>query len=253
MRRLRRRAPHAEKRNRSRDPRGRPRNYRGRSALSTFETLVFDLDGTLTDPYVGITRSYQFAREKLGLSLLPEGDLRGLIGPPMQQVFSVLSDGSAALVPSAIAAYRERYSTIGLFENVVYPGIPGALTSLAQSYRLFVCTSKPGTFATRILEHFDLSKYFDGIYGCELDGTRADKRELLQWLLEQEHVDGFAAAMIGDRKFDVAAALANGLTPYGVLWGHGTEAELQAAGARKCFSAAGDLCGEFPPAARTRP
>ncbi len=171
----------------------------------------------------------------------------------MQEVFSALSDGNAELVAHAIIAYRERYSTIGLFENVVYPGIPAALATLAESYRLFVCTSKPGTFATRILEHFDLSKHFAGIYGCELDGTRADKRELLQWLLEQEGVDGSGAAMIGDRMFDVAAALANGLTPYGVLWGHGSETELRAARAKSCFRAAEDLCAEFPPPARTRP
>jgi phosphoglycolate phosphatase len=244
--------PHAQKRHRSRDPRGRPRNHRGRSDLSSFETLVFDLDGTLTDPYDGITRSYQYARAKLGLNRLPESDLRGLIGPPMQEVFSALSDGNAELVSDAVAAYRERYSTIGLFENVVYPGIPAALATLAPSYRLFVCTSKPGTFATRILDHFDLSQYFAGIYGCELDGTRADKRELLQWLLEQENVDGSRAAMIGDRMFDVAAALANGLTAFGVLWGHGSEDELRAAGAQTCFTSPGELGAHFAAAARAR-
>jgi phosphoglycolate phosphatase len=213
------------------------------------ETLVFDLDGTLTDPYVGITRSFQYAREQLGLTVLLESDLRGLIGPPMQEVFSFLSDGDAALVAAAVAAYRERYSRIGLFENVVYPDIPDALSALAQSHRLFVCTSKPATFAVRILEHFGLAKYFAGIYGCELDGTRADKRELLRWLLDREQFDGRDAAMIGDRKFDVAAALANGVTPVGVLWGHGTEAELREAGARSCIPAPRDLLDHFAAAA----
>jgi phosphoglycolate phosphatase len=250
---LRRRPPHAQERDRSRHSRGRPRNHRGRGDLSSFETLVFDLDGTLTDPYDGITRSYQYAREQLGLNLLPESDLRGLIGPPMQEVFSTLSGGNAALVADAISAYRERYATIGLFENVVYPGIPEALATLSESYRLYVCTSKPGTFATRILDHFDLARYFAGIYGCELDGTRADKRELLKWLLEQENVDGAAAAMIGDRMFDVAAALANSLTPYGVLWGHGSEAELRAAGAQTCFTSPAELGAHFASATGTRP
>lgn len=159
----------------------------------------------------------------------------------MQHVFSTLSDGDEHLVAKAIAAYRERYSTIGLYENVVYEGIPEALATLANSYTLYVCTSKPAAFAVPILEHFALAQYFAGIYGCELDGTRADKRELLAWLVEHEHVDPGTAAMIGDRKFDVAAALSNGLTPIGVLWGHGNEAELREAGALRCLTAPSEL------------
>lgn len=217
------------------------------TAARRLETLVFDLDGTLTDPYVGITRSYQYAREKLGLDLLPESDLRGLIGPPMQHVFSILSDGDATLVSAAIAAYRERYARVGLFENVVYPGIPTTLDALARSYRMFVCTSKPSAFAVPILEHFGLSQYFEGIYGCELDGTRADKRELLAWLLERESLDGDGAAMIGDRSFDVAAALANGLMPVGALWGYGSEAELREAGAESCIAEPEGLQNHFEP------
>jgi phosphoglycolate phosphatase len=169
-----------------------------------------------------------------------------LIGPPMQQVFSTLSDGNQELVTAAIAAYRERYSTIGLFENIVYPGIPEALTTLARSYTLYVCTSKPTAFAVPILEHFGLAHHFARIYGCELDGTRADKRELMQWLLEQEHLDAADAAMIGDRKFDVAAALAHGVTPHGVLWGHGSEPELREAGAVACLAHPDQLPGCFP-------
>ena len=214
--------------------------------MSRPETLIFDLDGTLTDPYEGITRSYQHAREQLGLDRLPDSDLRDMIGPPMQDVFLTLSGGNAGLVAEAIALYRERYARVGLFENVVYPGIPEALTALAQSYRLYVCTSKPTTFSVRILEHFDLAKYFAAIYGCELDGTRADKRELMKWLLERERIDGSKAAMIGDRKFDIAAARANGVKPYGVLWGHGNEAELRAAGAVALINAPGDLLATFP-------
>jgi phosphoglycolate phosphatase len=239
---LRRRSPHAQKRHRGRDPRGRPGNHRGRSHLNT---LVFDLDGTLTDPYVGITRSYQHAREQLGLGALPDTDLRGMIGPPMQDVFLSLSGGNTDLVADAIAHYRERYGRVGLYENEVYPGIPEALATLAQTYRLFVCTSKPHTFAVPILEHFDLARYFAGIYGCELDGTRADKRQLLAWLIEQERVDPGTAVMIGDRKFDIAAALANGLTPIGVLWGHGNEAELREAGATRTLAAPADLTTYF--------
>jgi phosphoglycolate phosphatase len=170
-----------------------------------------------------------------------------MIGPPMQDVFLALSGGNADLVAGAIAHYRERYAKIGLFENVVYPGIPEALAQLAQSFTLYVCTSKPTAFAVPILEHFDLAQHFAGIYGCELDGTRADKRELLAWLLAQEHVDAASATMIGDRKFDIAAALANGLTPVGVLWGHGTEAELRAAGATSTIASPPGLIPHFAP------
>jgi phosphoglycolate phosphatase len=205
------------------------------------QTLVFDLDGTLTDPYVGIARSYQHARERLGLDLLPDSDLRGMIGPPMQEVFLELSGGNADLVADAIAHYRERYARVGLFENIVYPAIPDVLATLAQSHRLFVCTSKPTAFAVPILEHFDLAKHFAGIYGCELDGTRADKRELLAWLIEHEQVEPATAVMIGDRRFDIAAALANGLTGIGVLWGHGTEDELLQAGATRCIASPREL------------
>jgi phosphoglycolate phosphatase len=208
-------------------------------------TLIFDLDGTLTDPYVGITRSYAHAREQLGLSALPESVLRSLIGPPMHDVFSALSDGKPDLFDAAVAAYRERYSRIGLFENVMYPGIPAALATLAESYRLYVCTSKPTTFATRIIEHFELAPHFAGIYGCELDGTRADKRELMRWLLDRENLQGTDCAMIGDRKFDVAAALAHGVTALGVLWGHGTDDELRAAGAVHCFTSPAELPAYF--------
>jgi phosphoglycolate phosphatase len=166
----------------------------------------------------------------------------------MQDVFFTISGGNTELVTAAITAYRERYASIGLFENVVYPGIPEALTALAQSYRLYVCTSKPTTFSLRILEHFELTQHFAAIYGCELDGTRADKRELMRWLLDHEHVDPATTAMIGDRKFDIIAATTNGVTPYGVLWGHGTAAELTAAGAVSLIANPTDLTTLFAPA-----
>jgi phosphoglycolate phosphatase len=213
--------------------------------MSSLSALIFDLDGTLSDPYVGITRSYRYAREKLGLEALAEDVLRGLIGPPMHVVFSVLSDGEPGLFDAAVTAYRERYADVGLYENFVYPGIPQALSALAARYRLFVCTSKPTAFATRIVEHFDLMRYFNGVYGCEFDGTRADKGELLHWLIDREGLDPAAAAMIGDRKFDIVAALHNDVMPFGVLWGHGSEAELLEAGAVRCFTAPPDVSVHF--------
>jgi phosphoglycolate phosphatase len=209
------------------------------------QTLVFDLDGTLTDPYAGMSRSYLHALKTIGRPPLFESELRSLIGPPMQVVFATLCGGDVELVPAAITAYRERYSRIGLFENVVYPGIREALQVLGRSYELFVCTAKPLTFAKRILERFGLADYFAGIYGSELDGTRADKRELLRWLFERERIVPRGAALIGDRKYDITAALVNGVTPVGVLWGYGTEDELREAGAGTFLTTPSELATHF--------
>jgi phosphoglycolate phosphatase len=197
-----------------------------------FSRLVFDLDGTLTDPYVGISRSYLHALETIGRAPLPESELRGMIGPPMQHVFAALCGDETHLVPDAIRAYRARYADVGLFENTVYPEMHETLAHLAQTHTLYVCTSKPHVFATRILERFDLAPFFTAIYGAELDGTRAHKPDLLRWLLEREGFAPATAVMIGDRSYDVEAATANGLAFVGVRWGFGSDDELTAAGAR---------------------
>jgi phosphoglycolate phosphatase len=219
-------------------------------AAHRLQTLVFDLDGTLTDPYVGISRSFLHALKAIGRAPIGEAEMRGFVGPPMQSVFAALCGDDPGLIPAAISAYRERYSRVGLFENVVYPGIPAALTRLARSYELFVCTSKPTTFAKRILNRFDLAHHFAGIYGSELDGTRSDKRVLLQWLLQHERLVGRGAAMIGDRKFDMEAARANELTPVAALWGYGSEDELRAAGAAAYVGEPADLPAFFEIEAR---
>lgn len=226
-------------------PGARRHAFRRIVILHALKTLIFDLDGTLTDPFEGITRSYQHARERMGLAPLPDHVLPSLIGPPMREVFGVVGEGGSASIDDAVRFYRERYATVGLFENVVYPEIPAVIAELAQSYTLYVCTSKPTVFAVRILEHFELTAHFAAIYGAELDGTRADKRDLLAYLLERERVDPATAVMIGDRKFDIAAALANGVMPCGVTWGHGAEAELREAGARTLVHDPRELLAAF--------
>ncbi len=193
--------------------------------------ILFDLDGTLTDPRDGIVRCIQYALERLGLEPRPEADLLDYIGPPLHESFrELLNTNDEVALTQAVNVYRERYSTIGLLENEVYAGIPEALSALCErGDTLFVATSKPGLYAQQILEHFGLVGYFRKIWGCELDGTRADKGQLIAHLLEQEKLQPGDSLMIGDRLHDAVGARANGVMPVGVLWGYGNEEELTSA------------------------
>jgi phosphoglycolate phosphatase len=194
--------------------------------------VLFDLDGTLTDPHVGITTSIRNAMVELGRPLAPEVDLDWTIGPPLIDVFATLFDGDRDRAEAGVAAYRARYGTVGLFENEVYPGIPELLARLRdEGRRLFVATSKPHVFARRILEHFDLARFFVAIHGSELDGRRAAKTDLIPWILTREKIDPASAVMIGDRAYDVVGARSAGLPTIGVAWGFGGRDELEAAGA----------------------
>ncbi len=195
--------------------------------------LLFDLDGTLTDPKPGITRSIQFALTELKRPAPSEDELAIYIGPPLRKSFAyMLETDDSALIEEALRLYRVRYGDIGLFENQVYPGIPELLASAQQAgKRLFVATAKPRQFAQRILDHFALSQYFDVIYGAEFDGRFDNKADLLAHLFATEGIDPASAVMIGDRDADIKAAKANGVASIGVLWGYGPRAELEAAGA----------------------
>jgi phosphoglycolate phosphatase len=195
--------------------------------------IFFDLDGTLTDPKPGITRSIQYALGKLGCAVPSEDELTWCIGPPLRASLKKLV-GTEDLADTALSLYRERFADIGLFENEVYPGIEHSLSVLAKSgRRLFVATSKPGVYAERIIDHFRLRGYFERIFGSELDGRRADKTELLRHALETVAVAPSQAMMIGDRSHDMVGARNNGMTAVGVLYGYGSEQELVAAGAHQ--------------------
>ena len=203
--------------------------------------LFFDLDGTLTDPRQGILACFRYALNALGVESPPDRDLEPLIGPPLRESFSALLP-EEALVERAVALYRERFAAKGMFENRVYPGIAGALEQLHQSgARLFVATAKPGMFADRILEYFALRRWFHAVYGSELDGRNAHKRDLLAHLLEAESLSRAGAVMIGDRADDVLAAKANGIFSVGVLWGFGSREELAGAGADLLCTTPGKL------------
>jgi phosphoglycolate phosphatase len=197
--------------------------------------LLFDLDGTLTDPFVGITRSVQYAMQKLGRLAPLADDLRWCIGPPLKSAFATLlqTDDEAAM-DEAVRLYRERYSTIGKFENSLIDGIPDMLSIfVARGYFLSVATSKLKTYAGDIIDHFDLRRYFQVLHGSELDGSNAAKGDLVRHILETERIEAGNAVMIGDRLHDMVGAGANGVAAIGVLWGFGDRAELTQAGAAR--------------------
>jgi phosphoglycolate phosphatase len=196
----------------------------------TLPALIFDLDGTLTDPRQGIIRCLLHALQESGVEA-PPGDLTRFIGPPLLDTLTTLT-GSAARGEAALAAYRREYAAGGLLENELYPGIETALQLIAKrAPALFVATSKPRVFAERIVAHFGLAVHFASIYGPELTGELSDKADLLRHLIDRERLSAADIVMIGDREHDVLAARANGVRSIGVTWGFGSREELERAGA----------------------
>jgi phosphoglycolate phosphatase len=195
--------------------------------------VLFDLDGTLTDPLVGITRSVQFALRSLGLEVAEPAALIAFIGPPLQDAFEALTGLGPDDAVTAVAAYREYFAAQGIYENALYPGIPGVLRSLREDGAVLgVATSKPTVFANQILEHFGLAEYFDAVSGAELDGSVRHKHDVIERALE--NLPGSlrsGAVMVGDREHDIIGAQLCGLPALGVLWGYGDAEELSAAGA----------------------
>lgn len=204
--------------------------------------LLFDLDGTLTDAGPGIAGCIRHALAELGRPAPAAADLGWCIGPPLRDSFAaLLADDDPTLPDRAVALYRQRYETAGLFENSVYPGIADGLLELrADGHELRVATSKPHVYARRILAHFGLHESFAEVYGAELSGVNADKRELIRHVLSAELFNE-RPWMIGDRRHDIEGAHANGLPAVGVLWGYGSRSELQAAGADLLVESMEDL------------
>jgi phosphoglycolate phosphatase len=193
--------------------------------------LFFDLDGTVTDPREGITRSISHALSTLNRPVPALESLAGFIGPPLAQTFrTLLATTDDALIRSAVHAYRERFASTGIFENRVYPGIPTALEALAsRGFQLYLVTSKPAVYAQRIVEHFALAKYFATIYGPALRDLNGDKVRFVRRALEAERLDPTTVAVIGDRKEDMVGARQNGVSSVGVTWGYGSREELEGA------------------------
>ncbi len=204
--------------------------------------IFFDLDGTLTDPKPGITHSIQYALEKLGHSVPSEDELIWCIGPPLLESFRQLVGDERA--QSGVDYYRERFADVGLFENEPYVGIGGVLQELQQrGTELFVASSKPLVFVSKILDHFDLASHFSQVFGSELDGTRTDKSELLAYALEATDIAAEMAIMIGDRSHDAIGALNNNMLFLGALYGYGSVDEFRQAGVNKWVDSPDELIG----------
>ena len=196
-------------------------------------TLLFDLDGTLTDNFEGIANSIRYALTRMDVPHPSAEALRACVGPPLRETLPrLIGSTDAATIERAIALYRERYADLGWRENAVYAGVPEMLAAATRaSPRVFLCTTKPQPFAERIVAHFGLAGFLEGVYGTALDGRLDDKADLLAHLLVREGLEGADCLMIGDRKHDIRAAQINGARSLGVLWGYGSRAELAEAGA----------------------
>jgi phosphoglycolate phosphatase len=194
----------------------------------TPDVLLFDLDGTLTDPKPGIVGSLRFALGQLAAPCPTDDVLASYIGPPLRGTFAtLLGTNESDRIEEAMRLYRQRFADTGLYENRVYDGVPEMLERAGSAAKaVFVATSKPAIYAERIVRHFGLAHHFRKVYGPELDGRYEDKAELLAHLLTRESVEPKAAVMIGDRAADVQAAKASGVRSIGVLWGYGSEREL---------------------------
>lgn len=194
-----------------------------------YEYILFDLDGTLTDPKEGITKSVAYALESFGIHVEDLDSLCKFIGPPLKESFMVYYGLDDAQGEQAVEKYRERFAVTGLFENKVYPGIREMLELLKeQGKTLLVATSKPSIYARQILEHFDLMKYFIFLSGSELDGTRVDKAEVITYALQENKIQDLSKViMIGDREHDIIGANKNGIDSIGVLYGYGCREEFE--------------------------
>ncbi|MDP4092325.1 MAG: HAD family hydrolase [Bacillota bacterium] len=198
-----------------------------------YKYILFDLDGTLTDPVIGITNSVMHALKKYGIEVNDRSKLHKFIGPPLYDSFEKFYAFSVQEARNAVEYYREYYRDTGIFENLVYDGFEKLLKALTESgMTLIVATSKPEVFAKQILEHFDISKYFTFVAGSKLDGSRVKKEEVIGYALESCKISDLSEAiMIGDREYDIIGAKSNGISSMGVLFGYGTRDELEKAGA----------------------
>jgi phosphoglycolate phosphatase len=205
--------------------------------------VLFDLDGTLTDSGPGIVEGLRYALDAMGIEHPDDATIRTFLGPPLMVTFREHFAMDDDQIERGIALYREHYNDTGLFNNIVFDGIPELLASLTSAgHTLATATSKPTETATRILEHFDLAQYFTFIGGATMDSSRSHKSDVIAHTLESVNASRFTARnMIGDRAHDVIGARAHGIETIGVTWGYGSVAELRDAGARVIVDEPGQI------------
>lgn len=199
--------------------------------MEKYKMILFDLDGTLSDPKIGITKSVQYGLENMGIF---EPDLQKLecfIGPPLQDSFAEYYHMNENDILKAIDYYRERFKEKGMFENELYPGIQAMLESLKQAgHKLIIATSKPTVFSEQILKYFAIDRYFDQVVGSNLDGTRSSKTDIIDYIINlYRNYDQNDFVMIGDRKHDLIGAHNTGIDCIGVTYGYGSIDEIKGA------------------------
>ncbi len=211
--------------------------------MKNYQYILFDLDGTLTNSQLGITTCVAYALESFRIHTENPEELRKFIGPPLKESFVKYYNMTDGEGDRAVEKYRERFATVGLYENEVYAGIPELLQKLkAQGKTLLVATSKPTVYSDKILEHFGLKEYFSYIAGSELDGTRVNKAEVIQYALEQMKItESEKIVMIGDKEHDMIGAGICGVDSIGVLYGFGEREELENHGATYIAETVSDL------------
>lgn len=198
-----------------------------------YQYVLFDLDGTLTDPFEGITNSVVHALKRYNIEVTDKKELRCFIGPPLVESFMKYFGFTESDAKDAVEVYREHFGTKGLFENELYDGIPQMLRELkSRGKTIIMATSKPEVYARRIAEHFDIAKYFDYMAGSELNGVRVAKTEVIEYALDTLGItERENCIMVGDRLHDINGAKKSNMHSIGVLWGYGSEKELKDAGA----------------------
>ncbi len=196
------------------------------------KNILFDLDGTLTDPGEGITNSVQYALKKMGIEVTDKNELYKFIGPPLIGAFCEFYNMSEEDARLALTYYREYFSVTGIFENEKYEGIEDLLSYLIRKEKnLYVATSKPELFAEKIIEHFGFSKYFIKVEGSTFDEKRVAKEEVIEHLIKTYGINPEETVMVGDRKHDIIGAHKNKIKAVGVLYGYGDLEELKSSGA----------------------
>lgn len=195
--------------------------------------ILFDLDGTLTDPKEGITKSFQYALNHMGIVEENPDELEKVIGPPLKDSFMEFYEMKEEDALEAVEKYRERFRDIGIYENEIFDGVKEMLKQLQEEgFLLAIASSKPTVFVERICEHFEIKPYFHHIIGSFLDGRRGEKKEVVEEAIKEFHEkDLEKIIMVGDRKFDIIGAHQMGLKAIGVTFGYGGRKELEAAGA----------------------
>ncbi|WP_145136589.1 HAD family hydrolase [Paenibacillus sp. Y412MC10] len=192
-----------------------------------YKHLLFDLDGTITDPKIGITKSVQYALNKFGIQEDDLDKLEPFIGPPLKNSFMEIYSFSEDQALQGVEYYREYFRERGIFENELYPGMQSVLKQLQDDgFTLYVATSKPKVFADEILKYFGVDLYFEWVVGSHLDGTLSDKTEIITYILQNRNLVKSKVVMIGDRKHDMIGAKNNGIDSIGAEYGYGSDGEL---------------------------